>query len=84
MSYIGEMKKYLIQIGVSYDVQCIPVDKGWVYLHVLVDLDSKNIIALELTEDEEKETTEKFFNKSFNAMPQAMVTDLKPGYHELI
>ena len=69
---------------VSYDVQWIPVDKGWVYLHVLVDLDSKNIIALELTEDEEKETTEKFFKKSFNAMPQAMVTDLKPGYHELI
>lgn len=69
---------------VSYDVQWVPVDKGWVYLHVLVDLDSKNIIALELTEDEEKETTEKFFKKSFNAMPQAMVTDLKPGYHELI
>ena len=69
---------------VSYDVQWIPVDKGWVYLHVLVDLDSKNIIALELTEYEEKETTEKFFKKSFNAMPQAMVTDLKPGYHELI
>lgn len=69
---------------VSYDVQWIPVDKGWVYLHVLVDLDSKNLIALELTEDEEKETTEKFFKKSFNAMPQAMVTDLKPGYHELI
>jgi transcription elongation factor Elf1 len=69
---------------ISYDVQWIPVDKGWVYLHVLVDLDSKNIIALELTEDEEKETTEKFFKKSFNAMPQAMVTDLKPGYHELI
>ena len=58
--------------------------KDGFYLHVLVDLDSKNIIALELTEDEEKETTEKFFNKSFNAMPQAMVTDLKPGYHELI
>ena len=43
MSYIGEMKKYLIQIEVSYDVQWIPVDKGWVYLHVLVDLDSKKI-----------------------------------------
>ena len=69
---------------ISYDVQWIPVDKGWVYLHVLVDLDSKNIIALELTEDEEKESTEKFFKKSFNAMPQAMGTDLKPGYHELI
>ena len=58
--------------------------KDGFYLHVLVDLDSKNIIALELTEDEEKETREKFFYKRFNAMPQAMVTDLKPGYHELI
>ena len=58
------MKKYLIQIGVSYDVQCIPVDKGWVYLHVLVDLDSKNIIALELTEDEKKKPQKSFLIKA--------------------
>ena len=32
---------------ISYDVQWIPVDKGWVYLHVLVDLDS-NISKSEL------------------------------------
>ena len=69
---------------VNYDVQWIPVDSGWVYLHVLVDYTTKKIIAVELTKDEEKETTKKFFKKVFNVYPKVITTDLKPGYHELI
>ena len=69
---------------VNYDVQWIPTDSGWSYFHMMVDYRTKEIIAVELTEDEEKETTEEFFKKVFFVYPKVIITDLKPGYHELI
>ena len=69
---------------VNYDVQWIPTDSGWSYFHMLTDNQTKKIIAVELTEDEEKETTKNFFKKVFRCYPKVMITDLKPGYHELI
>ena len=69
---------------VNYDVQWIPTDSGWSYFHMLIDNQTKKIIAVELTEDEEKETTKNFFKKVFRCYPKVMITDLKPGYHELI
>ena len=51
---------------------------------MMVDYRTKEIIAVELTEDEEKETTEEFFKKVFFVYPKVIITDLKPGYHELI
>ena len=49
-----------------------------------IDNKTKNIIAVQLTENEEKETTKNFFKKSFRVYPKVIITDLKPGYHELI
>ena len=69
---------------VNYDVQWIPTDSGWSYLHMAIDNKTKNIIAVQLTENEEKETTKNFFKKSFQVYPKVIITDLKPGYHELI
>ena len=69
---------------VNYDVQWIPTDTGWSYFHMLIDNQTKKIIAVELTEYEEKETTKNFFKKVFKCYPKVMITDLKPGYHELI
>lgn len=69
---------------VNYDVQWIPTDSGWSYFHMLIDNKTKKIIAVQLTSDEEKETTEEFFKKVFNIWPKVVITDLKPGYHELI
>ena len=51
---------------------------------MMIDYRTKEIIAVELTEDEEKETTEEFFKKVFFVYPKVIITDLKPGYHELI
>lgn len=48
------------------------------------DYKTKKIVAVQLTDDEEIETTKKFFDKAFKFMPSVMVTDLKPGYHKLI
>ena len=69
---------------VNYDVQWVPVDFGWSFLHMLIDNKLKKIIAVQLTKDEEKETTKKFFKKVFKVYPKVIITDLKPGYHELI
>ena len=69
---------------VNYDCQWIPVDEGWMYLHVLIDNHNKKVIAVELTQDEEKETIKSFFEKSWKVPPKVMITDSKVGYHELI
>lgn len=69
---------------VNYDVQWIPTDSGWSYFHMIIDNKTKKIIAVQLTEDEEKETTKEFFKNVFRAYPKVIITDLKPGYHELI
>ena len=69
---------------VNYDVQWIPTDQGWSYFHMLIDNKTKKIIAVQLTSDEEKETTKAFFKKVFHIWPKVIITDLKPGYHELI
>ena len=77
-------EKYKNTKYVNYDVQWIPVDGEWKYLHMLIDYKSRKIIAVELTDDEEKGTIEAFFEKSFNILPELMITDSKGGYHELI
>ena len=46
---------------INYDVQWIPTDEGWSYFHMTVDTKSKKIIAVELTKNEEIETTKAFF-----------------------
>lgn len=69
---------------VNYDCQWVPVDSGWIYLHVAINTKTKKIIAVELTEDEEKGTLRKFFKKTFKINPKVIITDGKPGYHELI
>ena len=69
-------EEYMNAKYVNYDCQWIPVDEGWMYLHVL--------IAVELTSDEEKETIKSFFEKSWKVRPKVMITDSKVGYHELI
>ena len=69
---------------VNYDCQWIPVDEGWMYLHVLIDNSNRKVISMELTHDEEKETIKSFFQKSWKVPPKVMITDSKVGYHELI
>ena len=59
---------------VSYDCQWIPVDSGWKYFHVLTDTISKKIITIELTDNEEKETNESFFEKNWNVRPEVITT----------
>ena len=51
---------------------------------MLVDYKSKEIITVQLTEDEKKETTKEFFKKVFLVYPKVIISDLKPGYNELI
>lgn len=69
---------------VNYDVQWIPTDSGWSYFHMIVDYRTKEIIAVQLSKNEEKETTKEFFKKVFHVYPKVIITDLKPGYYELI
>lgn len=77
-------EEYMNAKYVNYDCQWIPVDEGWMYLHVLIDNHNKKVIAVELTQDEEKETIKSFFEKSWKVPPKVMITDSKVGYHELI
>ncbi len=69
---------------INYDVQWILTDSGWSYLHMAVDYKTKKIMAVQLTQDEKKETTRKFFDKIYNICPKVIITDLKPWYRELI
>ena len=68
---------------INYDVQWIPTDEGWSYFHMAVDTKSKKIIAVELTKNEEIETTKAFFKKVFQVYPKVIVSDFKQGYREL-
>ena len=52
---------------VNYDCQWIPVDEGWMYLHVLIDNSNRKVISMELTHDEEKETIKSFFSKKLES-----------------
>ena len=66
---------------VSFDVQWIPVDEGWNYLHVLTDIDKNEIVAIKLTKDEETNTSTNFVKEALRiGSAKAIVTDLKPGY----
>ena len=69
---------------INYDVQWIPTDNGWSFFHMAVDNKSKKIIAVELTRDEEINTTKSFFKKIFKVYSKVIITDLKQGYRELI
>ena len=77
-------EEYMNAKYVNYDCQWIPVDEGWMYLHVLIDNHNKKVIAIELTPDEEKQTIKSFLEKSWKVRPKVMITDSKVGYHELI
>ena len=69
---------------VNYDVQWIPTDNDWSYLYMAVDRKTKDIIGIELTDNEKIETTEAFFDKIFKHKPEVIISDLKSGYRELI
>lgn len=69
---------------IAYDCQWVPVDDGWKYLHVLTDINKNQIIALKLTDDENKLTSKKFLKDNLRiGSAKAMVSDLKPGYREI-
>ena len=68
---------------INYDVQWIPTDEGWSYFNMAVDTKSKKIIVVELTKNEEIETTKAFFKKVFQVYPKVIVSVFKQGYREL-
>lgn len=70
---------------IAYDAQWIPVDEGWSYLHVLSDVKKNEIIALEMTMDEEKSTVKRFLKDNLRiGGAKGMVTDLRPDYHTIM
>ena len=71
-------------IIIAYDCQWVPVDDGWKYLHVWNDIKKNQIIALKLTDYENKSTSKKFLKDNLRiGSAKAMVSDLKPGCREI-